>query len=135
VVARFRAQVMRDLWWTKWHWGRFSPSASVSPGNYSTDYSTFIGRAIAQAVSRWLPTSAVRGSRPGLHVGFCGGQSGAWAGFLRVLRFPLPNSSHQLLQKIILIIIINQLSGICTIGQNGQTSMATVQGPNRHLGT
>jgi hypothetical protein len=25
------------------------------------------------------------------HVGFCGGQSGAGAGFLRVLRFPLPN--------------------------------------------
>jgi hypothetical protein len=24
------------------------------------------GRAIAQAVSRWLPTAAVRGSRPGL---------------------------------------------------------------------
>jgi hypothetical protein len=20
-----------DLWWTKWHWGRFSPSTSVSP--------------------------------------------------------------------------------------------------------
>jgi hypothetical protein len=73
-----------------------------------------LGRAIAQAVSRWLPTAAVRGSRPGRHVGFCGGQSGAGAGFLRVLRFPLPNSFHQLLQKIIFIImIINQSSGIC----------------------
>jgi hypothetical protein len=40
-----------------------------------------VGRAIAQAVSRWLPTAAVRGSRPGRHVGFCGGQSGAGAGF------------------------------------------------------
>jgi hypothetical protein len=40
-------------------------------------------------------------------VGFCGGQSGAGEGFLRVLLFPLPNSFHQLLQKII-IIIINQ---------------------------
>jgi hypothetical protein len=39
-------------------------------------------------------------------VGFCGGQSGARAGFLRVLWFPLPNSFHQLLQKIIFIIII-----------------------------
>jgi hypothetical protein len=29
-----------------------------------------LGRAIAQAVSRWLPTAAVRGSRPGRHVGF-----------------------------------------------------------------
>jgi hypothetical protein len=73
-----------------------------------------IGRAIAQAVGRWLPTAAIRGSRPGRHVGFCGGQSGAGAGFLRVLRFPLPNSFHQLLQKIIfiiIIIIINQSSG------------------------
>jgi hypothetical protein len=41
------------------------------------------GRAIAQAVSRWLPTAAARGS-------ICGGQSGAGAGFLRVLWFPLP---------------------------------------------
>jgi hypothetical protein len=56
------------------------------------------------------------------HVGFCGGQSGAGAGFLRVLRFPLPNSFHQLRQKIIfiIIIIINQSSGICTIGQMGK---------------
>jgi hypothetical protein len=30
-----------DLWWTKWHWGRFSPSTSVSPANlHSTNYST-----------------------------------------------------------------------------------------------
>jgi hypothetical protein len=36
-------QVMWDLWWTKWHWGRFSPSTSVSPANFhSTDCSTFI---------------------------------------------------------------------------------------------
>jgi hypothetical protein len=80
----------------------------------------YTGRAIAQAVSRWLPTAAVRGSRPGRHVGFCGGQSGPGAGFLRVLRFPLPNSFHQLLQKIIFTTIINQSSGICTIGQMGK---------------
>jgi hypothetical protein len=23
--------IMWDLWWTKWYWGRFSPSTSVSP--------------------------------------------------------------------------------------------------------
>jgi hypothetical protein len=39
-------------------------------------------------------------------VGFFGGQSGAGPGFFRVLPFPLPNSFHQLLQKIIIIIII-----------------------------
>jgi hypothetical protein len=47
-----------------------------------------VGRAVAQAVSRWLPTAAT-----GVHVeagcGACGGQSGTGAGFLRVLRFPL----------------------------------------------
>jgi hypothetical protein len=93
----------------------------------------FHGRAIAQAVSRWIPTAAVRGSKPGRHVGFCGGQSGVGAGFLRVLRFPLPNSFNQLLQKI--IIIINQSSGDMYNRPNGQTSMAAVQGPNRQLGT
>jgi hypothetical protein len=96
------------------------------------------GRAIAQAVSRSLPTAVVRGSRPDRHVGFCGGQSGAGARFLRVLRFPLPNSFHQLLQKIfiiIIIIIINQSSGVMYNRTNGQTSMAAVQGPIRHLGT
>jgi hypothetical protein len=32
---------MWDLWWTKWRWGRFSPSTSVSTDNlYSTNFST-----------------------------------------------------------------------------------------------
>jgi hypothetical protein len=44
------------------------------------------GRAIAQAVSRWLPTAAARVWSSGI----CGGQSGAGAVFLRVPRFPLP---------------------------------------------
>jgi hypothetical protein len=30
-----------DLWWTKWRWGRFSPSTSVFPANlHSTNFST-----------------------------------------------------------------------------------------------
>jgi hypothetical protein len=34
-------RVMWDLWWTKWRWGRFSPSTSVSPANlHSTNCST-----------------------------------------------------------------------------------------------
>jgi ABC-type uncharacterized transport system auxiliary subunit len=48
------------------------------------------GRAIAQAVSRWRPTAAARVQTRVWSSGFCGGQSGARAGFLRVLRFPLP---------------------------------------------
>jgi hypothetical protein len=32
---------MWDLWWTKWRWGRFSPSTSVSPANlHSTNFCT-----------------------------------------------------------------------------------------------
>jgi hypothetical protein len=47
------------------------------------------GHAVAQAVSRWLLT-AVAWVRVRAACGVCGGQSGTGAGFLRVLRFPLP---------------------------------------------
>jgi hypothetical protein len=50
------------------------------------------GRAVAQAVSRSLPTAAARVRARLWLCGICGGQSGAGAGFLRVLRFPLPIS-------------------------------------------
>jgi hypothetical protein len=47
------------------------------------------GHAVAQAVSRWLPTAAVQN-----HVrsacGVWGGQSSTGVGFVRVLRFPWP---------------------------------------------
>jgi hypothetical protein len=43
VVAWVQVQVRWHLWWTKWHWGRFSPSTSVSPANsHSTNCSTLI---------------------------------------------------------------------------------------------
>jgi ribosomal protein L37AE/L43A len=48
------------------------------------------GRAIAQAVSHWLPTTVARVQARVWSCGICGGQSGAGAGFLWVLRFPLP---------------------------------------------
>jgi hypothetical protein len=35
-------QVMWDLWWTKRHWGMFSPSISIPPANHSSDCSTLI---------------------------------------------------------------------------------------------
>jgi hypothetical protein len=52
-------------------------------------YST-AGRAIAQAVSRYIPTTAAWVRSRVWSSGICGGQSGAGTGFLRVLRFPLP---------------------------------------------
>jgi hypothetical protein len=48
------------------------------------------GHAIAQAASRWFPTAAARVRAWVWSCGIWGGQSGAGAGFLRVLRFPLP---------------------------------------------
>jgi ribosomal protein S14 len=47
------------------------------------------GRAVAQAVSHWLPTAAAR-VRVRIECGVCGRQSDTGAGFLRVHRFPLP---------------------------------------------
>jgi hypothetical protein len=49
-----------------------------------------IGRAIAEAVSCWLPTTAARVQSRVSSSGICDEQSGARAGFLQVLRFPLP---------------------------------------------
>jgi hypothetical protein len=48
------------------------------------------GRAIAQAVSRWVPTGAALVRAQIKSCGVCGGQSGTGAGFLRLLRFSLP---------------------------------------------
>jgi hypothetical protein len=48
------------------------------------------GLAIAQAVSPWFPTAEGRARARVWSSGICDGQSGAGAGFLRVLRFPLP---------------------------------------------
>jgi hypothetical protein len=60
---------------------------------YLTDiYPYGHGRAIAQAVSRWVPTAAARVRARVWSCGICDGQSGAGAGFLRVLRFPLQSS-------------------------------------------
>jgi hypothetical protein len=46
-------------------------------------------RAIAQAISRWLPNSASRVRAKVRTCGVCGGQSNTGAGFLRVFRPPL----------------------------------------------
>jgi hypothetical protein len=48
-----------------------------------------LGRVVAQAVSRWIPTAAAR-VRVRAACWVCVGQSGTGSDFLRVLRFPLP---------------------------------------------
>jgi hypothetical protein len=75
------------------------------------------GCAIAQAVSRRLPTEAARVRAPVKLCGICGRESGTGAGFLLVLRFPLrirfppiaPQSS-------------SSSSGASTIGQHSGRS-------------
>jgi hypothetical protein len=48
------------------------------------------GFLLAQAVRRWFPTAATRVRDRVWSSGICVEQSGVGAGFLRVLRFPLP---------------------------------------------
>jgi hypothetical protein len=67
---------------------QFGPSSFSSP--FRSGIKQLLGRAIAQPVSRWLPTAAARVRSRVWSSGISGGQSGAGAGFLRVLRFPLP---------------------------------------------
>jgi hypothetical protein len=51
---------MWGLWWTKWHWGMFSPSTSISPANHHyTNFSIII-------ITR------------GWHNRFVGGRSAEW---------------------------------------------------------
>jgi hypothetical protein len=97
------------------------PSKLVSPlyqylakiAYYKTFYAgttSTLGRAIAQVVSRRLPTAAARVRAQIRSCGICGGQRGTGAALLRVLRFPLsilipPTDPH------------SSSSGACTIGQ------------------
>jgi hypothetical protein len=76
-----------------WTWRQHGDLVTISnlPWTWdsSVSYLTTQGRAIAQAVSRRLPTAAVRVRAQVKSCGICGGQSDTGAGFLRVLRFPI----------------------------------------------
>jgi hypothetical protein len=67
---------------------------TLTPNHWNSALSLSVtnveGRAIAQAVSRWLPTATAQVRAQVRSCGICGGQSVTGAGFLRVLRFPLP---------------------------------------------
>jgi hypothetical protein len=71
--------------------GKCWDSTSVTPLPLpSKSFRINSGRAIAQAVGRWLLTVAARVRARVSSCGICGEQSGTGAGFLRVLRFLLP---------------------------------------------
>jgi hypothetical protein len=64
------------LWWTKWQWGRFSRSTSVSPANsHSTDYSTIIiiicgwyNRPNSGHSTKWTQSHPMRKKKYILHI-------------------------------------------------------------------
>jgi hypothetical protein len=62
----------------------------ISPKRNLSLNITVVGSAIAQAVNRWNPIAAARVRVRVWSCEICGEQSGAGAGFLRALRFPLP---------------------------------------------
>jgi hypothetical protein len=71
---------MWGLWCTKRHWGRFSPSTSVSPANHSTDFSIIIytrgwhNRPLSGRSVEWTlippPTMKIK-KKSMLHTIFC----------------------------------------------------------------
>jgi hypothetical protein len=67
-----------------------------------------LGRAIAQGISRWLPTAVARIKA----CGICGGQSGDGAGFSEYFGFACQSSFHQFLHNY-----HHLSSGAGTIGQ------------------
>jgi hypothetical protein len=67
----------------------FMANDNINCISYRFQLMVMLGLAIAQAVSHWLPTAAPRIQSQVKSCGICGRQSGAGAGFLRVLWFPL----------------------------------------------
>jgi hypothetical protein len=50
-LGLMQGQVMWDLWWTKWHCGRFSLSVLVPPARSpSTDCFMFINHSVINAI-------------------------------------------------------------------------------------
>jgi hypothetical protein len=54
-VAFIQSQNMRDLWWTEWSLGKFSPSTSVSPANFHSII--FVNHPIIDAIISILTAS------------------------------------------------------------------------------
>jgi hypothetical protein len=97
--------------------------SSLIPYNSSTKCSVIVifmkGRAIAQAVSRWLPTAAVQGSKPDLVMWDLWWDKVALGQvFSEFFGFPCNRRSlHQLLHNH-----LHVSSGECAIGQCGRSA-------------
>jgi hypothetical protein len=78
----------------------YAPSGS----NWNKDRqkSIFLGRAIAQAVTRLLPIVAASVRSQIRRCGICGRQSGTGVGLLRVLPFSMPSTEPPILNHFII---------------------------------
>jgi hypothetical protein len=115
------------LWWTKWHWGRFSPCTSIfSATSNSTNCTTFINHQqlriasiltvslkvmpqLRSLVADFPPRQPRFEPRSG---GICVGQVALGQVFSEYFSFPCQFSSHQLLHTH-----HHLSSGTGTIGQ------------------
>jgi hypothetical protein len=74
--------------WRQWKGGKYLPLSGIKARYIEDATYSLVGRTIAQAVSRWLPTAAAQVRTRVCSSGICGGQSGA--GFSEYFGFPLP---------------------------------------------
>jgi hypothetical protein len=81
------AEPDHESWYEGWGTDLTLPGGGWRSAWWVTQY---WGRAISQAVSRWLPTAAARVHSRVSSSGICGEQSGAGVGCFRVLRFLQP---------------------------------------------
>jgi hypothetical protein len=87
--------LVSELIWKLWRREKFLVPAGnwtrflTCPSNSLVTIISQLRPCCSSAVRRWLPTAAAR-VRVRAACGVCGGQTGTGAGFLRVLRFPLP---------------------------------------------
>jgi hypothetical protein len=90
-VARPVSMLYSTGWTVKFEFRLSSLSINVPYSTTRRNLTSWPCRS--SAVRRWLPTAAAR-VRVRTACGVCGRQSGTGAGFLRVLRFPLPIIPH-----------------------------------------
>jgi hypothetical protein len=69
---------------------RHKPTYLIKQYALKAKAKNLLGHVVAQGVSRRLPTAVARFRARVRSCGICGGQIGTGAGFLLVLRFPLP---------------------------------------------
>jgi hypothetical protein len=78
---------------------RFESMRSRAETNCSSELVESTGRAIAQMVSRWLPTEAARLRARLWPCGICGGQSGVGEDFSEYFNFPCQFALRRLLPQ------------------------------------